>query len=206
MTSKQALSPELPPLAPALKELTMDLPTKIREVYAQATCPYTRAQVETAIDKMAQMSNKLADTNPIFLCLVVGGIVPLGNLLPRLDFPLEVDYVHVTRYQQFEQAAGSIQWKAEPTRSLKNRTVVIVDDILDGGLTLSAAVDCCRSKGANAVYTAVLVDKKHVREQGGIEQADFTGLIVNDHYVFGYGINYKISTQCAGDFCGCTGT
>lgn len=174
-----------------LKEKIMDLPTQIREVYAKATCLYTKAQVEAALDQMAREINyKLAETNPIFLCLVVGGIIPLGNLLPRLDFPLEVDYVHVTRYRSTIRA-GELEWKSKPTRSMNNRTVVVVDDILDGGLTLSSIIEFCRQQGAGKVYSAVLVDKKHVREPGGLEQADFTGLTVDDRYVFGYGMDYK---------------
>ncbi len=169
----------------------MDLPTQIRNVYAKAKCLYSKDQVEVALDNMArEISVKLADTNPILLCLVVGGIVPLGNLLPRLDFPLEVDYVHATRYGG--QTVGSeLVWKAKPTRSVEGRTVIVVDDILDGGLTLAAIIDNCRKRGAAHVYSAVLVDKKHPREPGGLQHADFTGLVVDDLYVFGYGMDYK---------------
>lgn len=174
-----------------IEEEHMDLPNHIRKVYAEATCLYTKADVEAALDKMAkEISNALADTNPIFLCLVVGGIIPLGNLLPRLDFPLEVDYVHATRYRSGTRG-GDLQWKAEPSRPLKGRTVIVVDDILDGGLTLASTVNHCRERGAEKVYSAVLVDKKHPREPGGLAKADFTGLVVGDHYVFGYGMDYK---------------
>jgi hypoxanthine phosphoribosyltransferase len=173
------------------QEKVMDLPTHIHQVYAKATCLYTKVEVEAALDRMAHEINiKLADTNPIFLCLVVGGIVPLGNLLPRLDFALEVDYIHVTRYRGGTKG-GKIEWRAEPSRSLKDRTVVVVDDILDIGLTLATIVDYCHAKGAKAIYSAVLVDKKHQRDPGGLANADFTGLYVGDYYVFGYGMDYK---------------
>lgn len=169
----------------------MDLPTQILEVYAKARCLYSKEQVEAALDQMAhEISVKLAHTNPILLCLVVGGIVPLGNLLPRLDFPLEVDYVHATRYGG-NTSGSELVWKAKPTRSVDGRTVIVVDDILDGGLTLAAIVEDCRKRGAAEVYSAVLVDKEHPREAGGLARADFTGLVVEDLYVFGYGMDYK---------------
>jgi len=172
------------------KQPAIKLPEDIQKVYAKATCLYTEEQVEAALDKMAKaMSDKLANENPILLCVVIGGIVPLGNLLPRLDFPLELDYVHATRYRG-KTTGGELHWKAKPTCDMKGRTVVIVDDILDTGYTLAALVDYCRKQGAKAVYNAVLVDKAEAREAGGVPNADFTGLEVPNKYVFGYGMDY----------------
>lgn len=168
-----------------------DLPEQIRDVFAKATCIYSKPEIEQALDVMAhEISEKLADSNPLFLCVVVGGIVPLGNLLPRLEFPLEVDYVHATRYRN-DIVGKELTWKAEPSTDLKNRTVVIVDDILDGGVTLQAIVDYCHAKKAKAVYTAVLVDKYDARLENGLKTADFFGLKIDNHFVFGYGMDYK---------------
>lgn len=169
----------------------MDIPTHIRKVYSEAKRLYSKTDVEQALDKMAeQISEKLADTNPVFLCLVVGGIIPLGNLLPRLDFPLEVDYVHATRYRGQVKGAD-LQWRANSSRSLQNRTVIIVDDILDSGLTLASVIDYCKKQHAKEVYSAVLVDKNDARDPKGLPHADFTGLFVDNVYVFGYGLDYK---------------
>lgn len=169
---------------------TTNLPAKIQQVLASATCIYSREQVEAALDQMAQqMQQKLADTNPILLCVVLGGIVPLGNLLPRLDFPLEIDYVHATRYNG-DISGGELTWKAEPSCDLRGRTVVIVDDILDGGVTLASICDYCKQHGAAHVQTAVLVDKLVARQPAGVKSADYTGLTVGDDYVFGYGMDY----------------
>lgn len=167
------------------------LPDEIREVFAKASCLYSKSEVGSALDRMAtEISYKLSHSNPIFLCVVVGGIVALGNLLPRLDFPLEVDYIHATRYRN-TTSGKQIEWKAEPNINLKDRTIVIVDDILDGGITLQAIVDHCVDAGAKEIFTSVLVDKKNARLEGGCKRADFTGLEVDNHYVFGYGMDYK---------------
>ncbi|HYF97448.1 MAG TPA: hypoxanthine-guanine phosphoribosyltransferase [Coxiellaceae bacterium] len=171
--------------------LTHDLPAKIREVYSKATCIYTKEQIDKALDNMAlAIHEELSHSNPIFLCVVIGGIIPLGNLLPRLDFPLELDYVHVTRYRG-DIVGKDLHWKVTPSCSLKDRIVVIVDDILDGGLTLQAIVNYCQEQQAKKVYTAVLVDKMDARLVGGHPKADFCGLKVDNHYVFGYGLDYK---------------
>jgi hypoxanthine phosphoribosyltransferase len=167
------------------------IPQDIKEVYQRATCLFSREEVELAIDTMAQKIHKtISHENPVLLCVMIGGLVPMGSLLLRLDFPLELHYVHATRYRG-EIKGGNLHWKASPSFNIEGRTVLIVDDILDGGLTLAAIVDYCKQQGAKKVLTAVLVDKEHMREPGGLEEADFCGLTVEDRYVFGYGMDYK---------------
>jgi hypoxanthine phosphoribosyltransferase len=121
---------------------------------------------------------------------MIGGLVPMGNLLPRLDFPLEVDYVHATRYRG-DIKGGELHWKVKPSLDLANRTVLVVDDILDGGVTLAAIIEEVKKMGAAEVYSAVLVDKHHKRVPNGLKNADVAGLLVDDHYIFGYGMDYN---------------
>jgi len=171
--------------------LSDPFPNHIREVFFKAKCLYAKADVERAFDQIAVgINEKLANSNPIFLCVVVGGIVPLGNLLPRLDFPLEVDYIHATRYEEGLEGR-EVKWVAKPRCSLKNRTVVLVDDILDRGVTLAEIIHYCESQSPEKVYSTVLVDKQNARLPEGLQQADFCGLTVENHYVFGYGMDYK---------------
>jgi len=169
----------------------MHIPRRIQEVYDKATCLFTKQEVETALDKMAgAIHAKLEEQNPVLICVMVGGLIPAGNLLPRLDFPLEVDYIHATRYGNTTKG-GDIEWLVRPRTPLENRTVVVVDDILDGGLTLAAIVNYCKAQGAKEVFTAVLLDKQHTRVDGGLPKADFTGITMEDGYVFGYGMDYQ---------------
>lgn len=169
----------------------MTIPSKIKEVYEKSSCLYTSNEVAAALDRMAiNIHDKLKDKNPVIVCVMIGGLVPLGNLLLRLDFPLEVDYVHATRYRG-EITGGDIHWKIKPSTNLKGRTVLVVDDILDGGLTLSAIIDEMKLMGASEVYSAVLVDKYRKRVPNGLQEADFVGLQVEDHYIFGYGMDYN---------------
>ncbi len=169
----------------------MSIPNKIKSVYEKSTCLFTTHEVEAALDIMAiKIHKELADLNPVIICVMIGGLVPLGNLLPRLDFPLEVDYVHATRYRG-DISGGDIQWKVKPSTNLKGRTVLVVDDILDGGVTLAAIIAELESLGAEKVYSAVLVDKYRKRVENGLQNADFVGLQVEDHYIFGYGMDYN---------------
>jgi hypoxanthine phosphoribosyltransferase len=165
-------------------------PAEITRIQSEADLIYSSAEVEAAIEKMAEeITLVLADKNPVILCLMIGGVVPTGKLLPLLDFPLQVEYVHATRYQG-EINGGTLHWIRKPTISLQDRHVLIVDDILDEGNTLAAMVEECESNQAKTIQTAVLADKQLNRERR-FEKADFTGLTVPNRYLFGYGMDYK---------------
>jgi hypoxanthine phosphoribosyltransferase len=163
---------------------------EITRIQAESDLIYSAEEVEAAIEKMSREITKvLKDKNPVVLCLMIGGIVPTGKLLPHLNFPLQVEYVHATRYQG-ETNGGTLHWVRKPTISLQDRHVLIVDDILDEGSTLSAMVEECKNNQAESVRTAVLADKQLNRERN-FKQADFTGVTVPNRYVFGYGMDYK---------------
>lgn len=161
----------------------------MQEIRNNAQLLYSREEVEAALDRMAaKLTEKVAFSNPVLLAVMNGGLIPLGMLLPRLDFPLRVDYLHATRYR--ERTFGTdLQWKKTPEYSLAGETVVVVDDILDEGYTLRAIVDYCREVGAKEIVSVVLVRKIHQRCNG--MQADIVGLDTPDEYLFGYGMDYK---------------
>lgn len=162
---------------------------EIQQVASRADLLYSEAAVETAIDNMAETINLfLAERNPLLLCVMNGGVVLMGKLLTRLNFPLTLDAINASRYRN-QTSGGEIDWIQKPRTELKGRTVLLVDDILDEGLTLSAIYDFCREQGASSIYSAVLVDKKlgHPKPI----QADFVGLEVENRYIFGYGMDYK---------------
>jgi hypoxanthine phosphoribosyltransferase len=165
--------------------------TIIQAVFDQADCIHDLKTVEKALDRMADgITKKLKNENPLVICVMVGALIPCGHLLTRLNFPLEVDYIHATRYRN-EIRGGDLHWLVEPRQSLENRTVLIVDDIMDGGLTLSAIIDYCKQAGAKEVYSAVIVNKIRVREPGVNFEPDFIGLDTEDRFVFGFGLDYK---------------
>ncbi len=163
----------------------------IKRVFSRATCLYNSDQVEKALKAMAyEIHQDLEDKDPLVLCVLIGGVVLTGKLLTLLDFPLQVDYIHATRYG--DNTSGSeIQWVSKPRVSLKGRTVLIVDDILDHGVTLAEIVKYCKDQGAAEIRTAVLVEKEVARKPDAVQKAHYTGITVEDRYVFGYGMDYK---------------
>jgi len=162
---------------------------EIKHVQATADLLFSEQEVETAIDKMAQEINiLLADRNPLLLCVMNGGIVIAGKLLTRLKIPLTIDPINASRYLN-QTSGANIQWVLKPGTPLKDRTVLIIDDILDEGISLEAIYQYCLEQGATSVYSAVLVDK--ILDHKKPITADFIGLEVEDRYLFGYGMDYK---------------
>jgi hypoxanthine phosphoribosyltransferase len=169
--------------------MTSTSPEHAWEVLQRADRLYAPEAVEAALDRMARdLTQRLARANPLLICIMTGGVVPFGKLLPRLQFPLEIDYVHATRYGG-KLHGGDLDWRVGPSQDPRDRTIVLVDDILDEGDTLAAIEKRYRSDGARDVYKAVLVVKKRARTTD--VSVEFKGLDVPNRYVFGYGMDYK---------------
>lgn len=159
------------------------------EVLKSADLVCSQDQLQAAVRRVAQeVTEVLAERVPLVLSVMGGAVVFTGQLLPLLHFPLEFDYVHVTRYRGSMQG-GTIQWKVEPRPLLAGRVVLVVDDILDEGHTMAAIRDRILQEGAAAFYSAVLADKDIGREKP--VRADFVGVTVPDRYVFGFGMDVE---------------
>lgn len=165
--------------------------SEAEKLHRKIDCIFDKAAVEAAITKVAhEMNQALADKMPVLLCVMNGAVIFMGQLVTQLNFPLQIDYIHVTRYRGSIEGR-EIHWVAEPNIELKDRTVVIIEDILDGGLTLAAVKNFCVDQGATEVYTATLVNKERPREEGGVEKCDFVGLNVEDKFLIGYGLDFQ---------------
>jgi hypoxanthine phosphoribosyltransferase len=162
---------------------------EIKTIQETADLLFSEQEVEAALDKIAgQINHQLAELNPLLLCVINGGIVIAGKLVTRLTFPLTIDSINASRYQN-QTTGGNIEWILKPSTPLKDRTILIVDDILDEGITLATIHDYCLEQGATAVYSAVLLDK--ILGHNKPISADFIGLDVENRYLFGYGMDYK---------------
>lgn len=149
-----------------------------------------KEEILAALDRMGiEITQSLAEKNPLILVLMNGGLIPAAELLLRLRFPLEVDYLHATRYGD-ETQGNQLTWVAKAKKPMAGRTVLVIDDILDEGKTLSEILRYCREEDVKELYSAVLVEKQHERKFE-ITRADFTGVEVPDRYVFGCGMDYK---------------
>jgi hypoxanthine phosphoribosyltransferase len=160
-----------------------------RDILQQAELLYPAEQVQASLQRVARQVNAaLADAHPLVLSVMGGAVVFTGQLLPLLDFPLDFDYVHVSRYGDARHG-GKIRWKVEPCENVRGRTVLVLDDILDEGHTLAALRQRVLELGASKFYSAVFADKRHGRAKP--IHADFVGVELPDRFVFGYGMDIE---------------
>ena len=162
-------------------------PLEAQHLLDTAECIASADTVQAAIDRLAlAIADQLGGAFPLVLPVMGGAVVFAGQLLPRLAFPLEFDYLHVTRYRG-ELRGGEMEWKVLPGKKVAGREVLVVDDILDEGETLAAIRDKLMEMGAARVWSVVLTNKLNGLDKP--VQADFVGLDVPNRYVFGCGMD-----------------
>lgn len=174
---------------PSQPQETMNDAKQALAMLAAAEIIHSSDTVATAVSRVAsEITARLANCYPVLLCVLNGGVTFAGQLMTQLTFPLDFDYVHVGRYGQARRGRD-LSWRVEPAIALRGRTVLVVDDILDEGLTLLAIRERLLELGAAACYTAVVADKQHGRPKP--IRGDFVALSVPDRFVFGYGMDAR---------------
>lgn len=145
------------------------------------------AVVSEAVARIArEISGALSGSFPLVLCVMRGSVVFAGQLLPQLRFPLEFDYLDVTRYRDTTRG-GELAWKVTPGPAVAGRVVLVVDDVLDEGRTLAAIREKLLAAGASRVENAVLAEKDIGRAKP--IKADYVGVRLPNRYVFGCGMD-----------------
>ena len=158
-----------------------------RKILEAADLICSAETVAATVERLAkEITAQLDGSFPLVLAVMGGAVVFAGHLLPQLLFPLEFDYIHVSRYGN-NTTGGGINWKVEPHESVVGRTVLVLDDILDEGETLAEVRRRVLAGGASAFYAAVFSDKKIGRDKPIVP--DFVGVTLPNRYVFGFGMD-----------------
>ena len=152
---------------------------------------FDSADVQQAVagvaDKLnARFDQAGDDTFPLVLGVMGGAVVFVGQLLPQLRFPLEFDYIHVSRYGDDDQG-GRVVWKVIPRPNVAGRTIIVLDDILDEGETLAHVKQRLLDMGAAEVIITVFADKALKRSKP--VKADIVGLTIPNKFVVGFGMD-----------------
>ena len=164
-------------------------PQEAQKIFDEADLLCSAKESALAVRRVAgEITVRLADANPLVLAVMGGAVVFTGQLLPQLIFPLDFDYLHVTRYGDVT-SGGELEWIVKPRSTVAGRVVLVVDDILDEGVTMAEVVRRLRQQGASEVFSAVFADKNLGRAKP--VAADFVGVHLPNRYVFGYGMDVK---------------
>lgn len=160
-----------------------------RKILGEADLIVSEQDAAAAVRRVAgEITAALRDAHPLVLSVMGGAVIFTGQLLPLLAFPLEFDYLHVTRYGD-TTTGGELSWIVQPRAAIAGRTVLVVDDVLDEGITLAAVKRRLLEQGARDCPIAVFADKDLGREKP--VKADFIGVHLPNRYVFGFGMDVK---------------
>ena len=164
---------------------------RARELLKNAELLFDQDTVQASITRMADVLNTRFNAEgtkefPLVLGVMGGAVVFTGNLLPQLSFPLEFDYIHVSRYGD-DDKGGEVVWKVIPRSNVAGRTVIVLDDILDEGETLAHVKQRLLDMGASEVILAVFADKAIGKSKP--VQADIVGLVIPNRFVVGFGMD-----------------
>ena len=158
-----------------------------QQLLSSAELIHSEQVITQTLQRLAdEITQVLAQQQPLVLCVMGGAVVFAGQLLPQLRFPMDFDYLHLSRYGK-GKSGGAIHWQAEPREDVRDRVVLVLDDILDEGHTMSAIKEKLLEMGAASCATAVFANK--LIDKPKPIQADYVGIDVPNRYVFGYGMD-----------------
>lgn len=151
---------------------------------------YTQEQVNSRLDELAkQLTAKYQDECPLIVSVMTGALVFTSDMLKRLPFKLNLDYVDVSSYANGSQSAGQVKLIQDLSSDIKGRPVIIMEDIIDTGHTLKYLADLLQDRGAKSIEICALLDKPDRREVN--VEADYVGFKVPDEFIVGYGLDYS---------------
>jgi hypoxanthine phosphoribosyltransferase len=136
----------------------------------------------------AALSTEYREKNPLVVCVLKGAAPFMADLIKRMDIHLEMDFMDVSSYGNSTRSSGEVKIIKDLNTTVEGRDVLIVEDIIDSGLTLRYLIDLLHHRKAKSVKIVTLLDKPHNRQ---VELTpDLTGFIVPDEFVVGYGLDY----------------
>lgn len=151
----------------------------------------SEAQIKARIRELGQeLMRDYADKNPVFVGVLKGVVVFYADMIRGFDAPCQLDFMWISSYQG-TQSTGVMQVRHDMSADLQGRHVVILEDILDTGRSLTFTRDHLLSKGAASVKICTLLDKPEGRAPGYEIKADYVGFTIPNAFVVGFGLDYN---------------
>ena len=161
---------------------------------------FTRREIEEAVARIArEIDRDYRDTRPLLIGLLQGSFVFLADLIRQLEIAVEVDFVRLSSYGSGMESSGAVREVHGLEKEITGRDVLIVEDIVDTGITLRRFINILRRRNPASVRLCALIDKTARREADVV--LDYTGFQVDDEFVVGYGIDCNERYRNLPDIC-----
>ncbi len=136
----------------------------------------------------AKITEDYKDKELLLVCVLKGAVIFVSDLMRKIDLPLDIDFMAISSYGSETKSSGVVRILKDLNTGIEGKHVLIVEDIIDSGLTLSYLVDNLRSRGPESVEICTILDKP---ERRSIDlDIKYTGFQVPDEFVVGYGLDY----------------
>jgi hypoxanthine phosphoribosyltransferase len=150
---------------------------------------YSKVQIKTRIDELGeQITRDYAGKELVLVSVLKGSCVFLADLMRAIDLNLTIDFMSVSSYKDGTKSTGDVEILKDLSNSIRGKDVLVVEDIIDTGLTLSRLLDILGSRGAASIKLASFLDKPEPRIKTA-PKIDYTGFVVPNKFVVGYGLD-----------------
>ena len=152
---------------------------------------FSQEELQTRIRELgAQLSEDYRGKTPTMVCILKGAIMFYTDLVRSMDIPLTMDFMAVSSYGNSTKSSGEVEIRKDLSTSIEGKLVVIVEDIVDSGFTLTYLTRLLNTRGAKSIKLCTLLDKPSRRAPGITLRADYSGFSVGNEFVVGYGLDY----------------
>ena len=161
---------------------------------------FTRAEIEAKVDKLAaRIKRDYLDKHPILICVLKGSFMFTADLIRRLNFPLEVEFVQLSSYGRSRESSGKIKVVRGLQSPIEGRDVLVIEDIVDTGITISFLLGYLRKKKPTSLKLCALTNKPSRRQVP--VTVDYLGFTVPDKFIVGYGLDWDEKFRNLPDIC-----
>ena len=151
----------------------------------------TEEQIQSRVRELgARLAEEYRDRDPVMICILKGSTMFFADLLRSMPIPLTMDFMAVSSYGRTTKSSGEVEIRKDLSGSIERRHVVIVEDIIDSGFTLTYLSRMLSARGAESIKICTLLDKPARRAPGITLKADYSGFEIPDAFVVGYGLDY----------------
>lgn len=151
----------------------------------------SESEIKTKVRELgSQITEDYSDKSPVIIGILKGSVIFLADLVRAIDLPINIDFIAVSSYASEMKSSGVVRIQYDMKTSIEGRDVLLVEDIVDTGLTLAYLMDNLATRNPISLKVCALLDKKEARKPGIEQKIDYVGFEVPNKFLVGYGLDY----------------